>query len=265
MQYVMTAQSFVGSGAALTGISGATESVNASMIGNGATGVPLGVSGSSVAILTGAGFVSDSQLDNTVTLLGQVIPISGGGTNATTASAARTSLGVAASGANADITSLAGTGTGLTVSAVSLFTSSTTNTSAGGELVKSSVTAGAFYGDGSHLSGISNTQKSVFFSGSNGTLGVGTFSFGYSNTSVAISSISVIILSPGSGGSSGTVWACCSGGNCVSATSSQGAAAGSSYNATGNVNVTAGNQIVLQMTSSGEVVTPTANVICAYQ
>ena len=47
-----------------------------------------------------------------------VLPIANGGTNATTAAAARTSLGAAASGANSDITSL----TGLTVPLVSLAT-----------------------------------------------------------------------------------------------------------------------------------------------
>ena len=47
-----------------------------------------------------------------------VLPLANGGTNATTAAAARTNLGAAASGANSDITSL----TGLTVPLVSLAT-----------------------------------------------------------------------------------------------------------------------------------------------
>lgn len=47
-----------------------------------------------------------------------LLPVVNGGTNASTASAARTNLGAAASGANSDITSL----TGLTVPLVSLAT-----------------------------------------------------------------------------------------------------------------------------------------------
>ena len=47
-----------------------------------------------------------------------LLPLANGGTNASTAGAARTSLGAAASGANSDITSL----TGLTVPLVSLAT-----------------------------------------------------------------------------------------------------------------------------------------------
>ena len=47
-----------------------------------------------------------------------LLPVANGGTNASTASAARTNLGAAASGANSDITSL----TGLTVPLVSLAT-----------------------------------------------------------------------------------------------------------------------------------------------
>jgi hypothetical protein len=82
---------------------------------------------------------------------------------------------------------------------------------------------------------------------------------------VTISSMSVIVTTPGTGGSSGTIWACCYGGNCVSATSSQGAAAGSSYTSNGAVSVPAGGQIVLQMTSTGEVTTPTVNATCGYQ
>lgn len=48
--------------------------------------------------------------------LGNPVPISQGGTNATTAAAARTNLGVAASGANSDITSLTGLTTPLPIS-----------------------------------------------------------------------------------------------------------------------------------------------------
>lgn len=49
---------------ASVGISGATENVNASMIGNGSLGASLGVSPSSVAVLNGSGFVVNAQIDH---------------------------------------------------------------------------------------------------------------------------------------------------------------------------------------------------------
>ncbi len=56
------------------------------------------------------GTVATSELSGNIDLTSQVtgtLPVANGGTNATSASAARTSLGAAASGANTDITSLA--------------------------------------------------------------------------------------------------------------------------------------------------------------
>lgn len=56
------------------------------------------------------GTVATSELTGNINLTSQVtgtLPLTNGGTNATTASGARTSLGAAASGANTDITSLA--------------------------------------------------------------------------------------------------------------------------------------------------------------
>jgi len=56
------------------------------------------------------GTVATSELTGNINLTSQVtgtLPLANGGTNATTASGARTSLGAAASGANTDITSLA--------------------------------------------------------------------------------------------------------------------------------------------------------------
>lgn len=108
-------------------------------------------------------------------------------------------------------------------------------------------------------------SRSGFITANNGTLGVGTFSFGYSGSAVTISSMSIIVTVPGSGGSSGTIWACCYGGSCVSATSAQGAAAGSTYTGNGSVSVPIGGQIVLEMESTGEATTPTVNAVCGYQ
>lgn len=118
---------------------------------------------------------------------------------------------------------------------------------------------------GANLTNLPNSTKFGFLTGNNGTLGVGTFQFGYTNAAVSISSISVIITVSGSGGTTGTHWSCCFGGSCVSVTSSASAAAGSSYTANGAVAVSAGGQIVLEMESTDESVTPTANVTCGYQ
>ncbi|MFJ6328121.1 hypothetical protein ACIQIF_35240, partial [Rhizobium sp. NPDC092014] len=57
----------------------------------------------------------DSGLATKPTLIGGVIPISQGGTNAGTASGARGQLGAASSGANGDITSISGLTTALSV------------------------------------------------------------------------------------------------------------------------------------------------------
>ena len=118
---------------------------------------------------------------------------------------------------------------------------------------------------GANLTNLPIGNKFGFLSGTNQTLGVGTFSFGYTNAAVTISSMSIIVTTSGSGGSSGTVWSCCYGGSCVSVTSSQGAAVGSTYTGNGSVSVPAGGQIVLQMTSTGESYTPTVNAVCGYQ
>ena len=150
------------------------------------------------------------------------------------------------------------------VSSAVTHTSSVTVTGQLGVLVVSSITAKTFIGDGSLLTGVA-TNKFGFISATNQALGVGTFSFGYTNAAVTISSMSVIVTTSGTGGSSGSVWGCCYGGSCVNVTSTQGAAIGSSYTSNGAVAVPAGGQIVLQMTSTGEVTTPTINATCGYQ
>ena len=64
------------------------------------------------------GSIATSELTGNIDLTSQVtgaLPVANGGTNATTASAARTSLGAAASGSNSDITALTGLTTDLAV------------------------------------------------------------------------------------------------------------------------------------------------------
>ena len=64
------------------------------------------------------GAVAASELSGNINLTSQVtgtLPVANGGTNATSAGAARTSLGAAASGANSDITSITGLTTDLSV------------------------------------------------------------------------------------------------------------------------------------------------------
>jgi hypothetical protein len=71
--------------------------------GGSGTVTSVAVSGGTTGLTTSGGPVTTS---GTITLAG-TLAVANGGTNATTASAARTSLGAAASGANTDITSIA--------------------------------------------------------------------------------------------------------------------------------------------------------------
>lgn len=64
----------------------------------------------------------------------------------------------ASSGSNSDITQLNSL---TTITSAFTETSSMTNTSSGGILVKSSVTASAFFGDGSHLTGVTSTPSNT--------------------------------------------------------------------------------------------------------
>lgn len=153
----ITASAFFGDGSHLTGViaSSAAVSVTASLYGDGTTGVPLGVQSSSVAVLSG-GFVLNSQLNpnnNSIKTLSALSLIS----SAYTA------------------------------------TSSATNTSNNGLLVTSSVTAGAFFGDGSHLTGISGATETVNAS----MTGVGTAAnpLGVNSSSVAVLSSGLVLNS----------------------------------------------------------------------
>ena len=103
-----------------------------------------------------------------------------------------------------------------------------------------------------------------FVSSNNGTTGTGVFSPPtWVNTSVVISTISVIITTDGEGGSTGTVWKCCNGTpTCLQVTSAASAAVGTTYTATGVVAVSALDSISISMSSTDETVTPSATVQC---
>ena len=80
----------------------------------GSSGTVLKSDGTDIAY----GNIATSELRGTIDLPSQVtgaLPVANGGTNATSASAARTSLGAAASGSNSDITALTGLTTDLAV------------------------------------------------------------------------------------------------------------------------------------------------------
>jgi len=80
----------------------------------GSSGTVLKSDGTDVAY----GNIATSELSGNIDLTSQVtgaLPVANGGTNATSASAARTSLGAAASGSNSDITALTGLTTDLAV------------------------------------------------------------------------------------------------------------------------------------------------------
>lgn len=101
--------------AALGGISDPTDT-RGDIITRGASALGKVGIGASTTVLRSDGTdptwgaVAASELSGNINLTSQVtgtLPVANGGTNATTASGARTSLGAAASGANTDITSLA--------------------------------------------------------------------------------------------------------------------------------------------------------------
>jgi hypothetical protein len=109
--------------AALGGVSDPTTT-RGDVITRGASDLGRLAIGSSTTVLRSDGTdpswgaVAASELSGNINLTSQVtgtLPITNGGTNATSAGAALTSLGAAASGANSDITSITGLTTDLTV------------------------------------------------------------------------------------------------------------------------------------------------------
>lgn len=101
--------------AGATGANGATGPAGATGPG-GPTG-PVGATGGGVTGVTAGTGLSGGTITTSGTIsLTSPVAVANGGTNASTAAAARTSLSAAASGANADITSLATIGqTGITL------------------------------------------------------------------------------------------------------------------------------------------------------
>lgn len=137
---VFYAPAFSGDGSQLTGVSAGVESINSSLTGAGTVASPLGVNSSSVAVLS-SGFVVNSQLDpSSVTKQG----------NAFNGNSQLVQLTAAGKLPVLDGSNL----TNVTASVGNTLTSSFTVTGAGGILSRSSVTASAFFGDGSHLTGI---------------------------------------------------------------------------------------------------------------
>ena len=270
----ITASAFFGNGAALTGISStfnggtvAGQALFQSSVTMQASGFSVGgssfvVAGGSATVgyaLTAGAFVG--PLTGNVT--GTASAVLTSGVNLSTVTTAFQAVATSTAALQAQANSAAVSTTALAAQFVTN-PSSETNTSTGGLLVASSVTAHAFYGDGSHLTGLSTVVQHGFLSGTNQTSGVGTFQLGYAGTAVTISSITVLVTTAGTGGSGGTIWACCYGGSCVSVTSAQGAAIGSVYTGNGSVAVPANGQMVLQMTSTSEGTTPTVNATCGY-
>ena len=110
------ATSAVAALAALGGFSDPTDT-RGDIITRGASAIGKLAVGTSVQVLRSDGTdplwgaVAASELSGTINLTSQVtgaLPIANGGTNATSAGAALTSLGAAAAGANSDITSITG-------------------------------------------------------------------------------------------------------------------------------------------------------------
>jgi hypothetical protein len=109
----------------------------AALTGNGQSSSPLGVNSSSVAVLNASGYVPDAEIDPALFAV------------------------KASSGVNADLKALLAVAY---IAPAETFGSSVTITAAGGLLATSSVTASAFFGDGSHLSGVLTAVGNTFTS-----------------------------------------------------------------------------------------------------
>lgn len=137
----------------------AVNTVDTQQIVNGA------VTDVKTILSTGAivsGLFGDDRVAITTGALSGTLPIDKGGTGATTAASARSNLSAAQSGTNADINILFGTGSGITIASQETVISSLTVS--GNFLGFSSVTASAFFGDGSHLTGLPSSESNTFTS-----------------------------------------------------------------------------------------------------
>jgi len=94
------------------GTGAATLTANGVVVGNGTSAVSITAAGTTGQVLKGntssAPTWGSLDLSAAATVGSSILPVANGGTNASTASAARTSLSAAASGSNSDITALTG-------------------------------------------------------------------------------------------------------------------------------------------------------------
>lgn len=154
----MTAGFFAGDGHLLTNVTASSSAshVNLSLVGDGTAGAPLGVRSSSVAVLGSAGFVLNQQLDgSSVTKQGNAF----NGASQLVQMTAANKLPAVDGSLLTGVLSTAFTGgtvNNFTVFLSSLVVAGTLNV--GAPIVgNSSVTASSFFGDGSHLTGLSAT------------------------------------------------------------------------------------------------------------
>lgn len=115
-----------------------------------------------------------SGIDLTTQITG-ILPIANGGTNASTASGARTSLGAAASGANADITSMSGITGGISSPDFVQFDTAATVTPATGRLYFNDGEGGLSYvlKGGNVVQEVGQSQQVLVYNGTGATLNKG--------------------------------------------------------------------------------------------
>ena len=147
------------------------------------TSIPVGVSSFSAGT---TGLTPSTATTGAVTLAG-TLAVANGGTNATTASGARTSLGAAASGANSDITSLSGLTTALSVAQGGTGVTTSTGT---GSVVLSNSPALVTPNLGTPASGVVTNLTGTASININGTVGATTPNTGNFTTLSASSTVS---------------------------------------------------------------------------
>lgn len=150
---------------------GGTGSVN---------GITLTGTVTSSGSLTLGGALSGVSL---TTQVSGILPIANGGTNATTAPNARTSLGAAASGANTDITSIA-----LTTGTIS--TSPTSGTDIVNKLYADSIASGINFHQSVRLATTTALPANTY---NNGTSGVGATLTANANGALSVDSVAAVV------------------------------------------------------------------------